>query len=154
MDANSGVGGLRYGGHGRGAGERAGDVPAVFDAHHHHRHNQLLCVQPGSGPSALLRGAGLLGCGERPGLQLALRFKRVQGRVLPHRAQRLCQLLLPGSYEPDPVLLRGHGAQIQHICVQQVVHFAGGHGLHLGCSGDRGVAPSCFCRTGTFGERQ
>lgn len=154
MDANSRVGGLLYRGHGRGVGERVGDVPAVFYAHHHHRHDQLLCVQSGSSPSALLHGPGVLGCRDCAGLQLALRFNHVQGGVLPHRAQRLRQLLLPGSYEPDPLLLCGHGAQIQHVSLQQNTHLSGGHSLHLGCSGDRGLAPSCFRPTGTFGQRQ
>lgn len=154
VDASSGVGGVLHRGRGGGAGERVGDVPAVFYAHHRHRHDQLLCVQSGSSPSALLRGAGVLGCGDGAGLQLALRFSHVQGGVLPHRAQRLRQLLLPGSHEPDPVLLRGHGAQIQRISVQQIKHLLGGHGLHLGCSSGGGLAPSCFRPTGTFGRRQ
>lgn len=64
MDANRGVGGLLRRGHGRGVGERAGDVPVVFHAHHRHGHHQLLCVQPGFNPPALLRGAGVLGRGQ------------------------------------------------------------------------------------------
>lgn len=154
MDASRRVGGLLHSCHSGGVGERVGDVLAVFHTHHHHRHHQLLCVQPGSGPPALLHGPGLLGHRDCAGLQLAFQFKRVQGRVLPHGAQRLCELLLPGGHELDPLLLCGHGAQVQHIAVQQTVHLSGGHGLHLGRSSDRGVTPGGLRRTGTFGQQQ
>lgn len=39
MDASRRVGGLLHCGHSGGVGERAGDVPAVFHTHHHHRHH-------------------------------------------------------------------------------------------------------------------
>lgn len=117
MDASGRVGGLLHRGHGGGVGERLGDVPAVLHAHHHHRHHQLLCVQSGPGRSALLCGPGVLGCRDRAGLHLAFWFNHVQGRVLPHGAQRLRELLLPGGHELDPVLLRSHSTEVRHIIV-------------------------------------